>query len=184
MPIDHIFALISLGIGVLSAVVAVVSAWASITSAAAAKKSAENSETALRQATAQQRIALERETSRSIDLVFAGASRVIELANQLERSYQSQFRLNGRNVDAAKPLVDRVEVKRAQAQVAIECARECNKEQLAEAPDSELEDRYRSVQGHLAHLAKLEEGLALDLGRSEEQIRDAVDRNSRRPIGG
>lgn len=168
----------------LSAIVAVVSAWASVTSAAAARKSAENSEAALRQAAEQQRTALERETSRSIDQVFASASRVIELANQLDRSYQSQFRLNGRNVDAAKPLVDRVEVKRAQAQVAIECAQECNKEQLGEASDSELEERYRSVQLHLAHLAKLEEGLAFDLGRSEDQIRDAVERNSRRPFGG
>jgi hypothetical protein len=102
--------------------------------------------------------------------VFAGATRVIELSEALERSYTSQFALSGRNIEAAKPLQDRAVTKRAEAEVMRESAHQYNRESLSRLQESELEGYIQTMEGHLAHINKLEDSLAFDLRSVEEQI--------------
>ena len=169
-------------VGAMSALIALASAIASIVSARAARQSAKNSEASVAQTARQQRVALERDANRSIHQVFATATRVIELADRLERSYKTEFALHGRNVGAAKPLVDQVAVKRAEAEVARESAHECDWEHLQDLKDSEIEGYLRASENHLAHLKKLEDSLVFDITLCEEENRRARDNMARKNL--
>lgn len=155
---------------------AVVSAVASMLAAGAAWWAAVSATRSNNQAGRERRVTLEREANRSIHQVFAGATRVIELAEALKRDYTSLFALSGRNIDATKPLHDRVVTKQAEAEVMRESAHACDNENLRKRLDTELEEYIHTMEGHLAHLNKLEDSLASDRRSVEEQIRPLRER--------
>lgn len=130
--------MIALAVGILSALIALASAIASIVSARAANRSAKSSEASVRQAAIQQRTSIERDANRNVHQIFAGTSRVVELSGQLQRSYTTLFALNGRNVDAAKPLVEQVVTKRAEAEAMQESASDFNEQNLKSLTDTQL----------------------------------------------
>lgn len=162
--------------------VAIASAIASVLAAGAAFWSAGLAASSNRHAAQERRAALEREANRSIHQVLAGASRVLELSDALDRAHTSAFALHGRNVGAAKPLHDQVATKRAEAQVMRESAHECDWQNLKGISDSELEVHMYTMEGHLARLGKLEDSLAFDLRSVEEDIRQARDRVLRKNL--
>lgn len=136
----------------------------------AALKSAGAAKDAIAQVAQQRRDDALRDTSRLVANVQARAQRISELSDRLSLELTSQFSLAGRNVGAAKPLLERIQEKRGDAAKLQREAQKLAEGGLEGFSDGRLAAILHSVEGHLSRIQIMEESLSADLKSVEANV--------------
>ncbi len=147
-----------------SVVISVIATWAALRSASAARD-------AVAQAAQNQRSNALREASRLLSRVKEGVQRIHELADQLSLARTSQFALAGRNVTAAKPLLERIEDKRSRAATMAEDATKLSDADVHTWAEEKLAEVLRRLDGYVASIESMRESLSADLESVQAELR-------------
>lgn len=119
---------------------------------------------------------LEREASKALSTIPAAATRVVALAERLERDYATLFALAGRNVAAAASHQEEAAKRRHEAEFIVSRLRVWLAHPVGISSDTELEVLVRAADGFSVRLEEMSEWLASDLRSVEEQIRPLRER--------
>jgi hypothetical protein len=147
-----------------SVVISFIATWAALRSASTARD-------AVAQAAQNQRSNALREASRLLSRVTEGVQRIHELSDQLALALTSQLASAGRNVTAAKPLLDRIEDKRSRATAMAEDATQLGDPAMSAWTEEKLAEVLRRLDGYVTSIESMRESLFADLGSVQAELR-------------